>query len=305
MKVEPFVAHLPRPVTTSQGVLHERRGFFVSLGDGDGDGDGDGAARGEATPIPWFGTETLEVCERVLRRRGDDDAFAPCARHALEQAALGARGDVAAQLGARVGVVPVDDVDSCALGRDDVDDVLALVAGGATLVKIKIGEAELARHFVRRLRARVPASTVRLRLDANGGLDELSARWLCRSLRPEDGVELFEQPVAADNVEGLCALAADFPITVCADEALVDPERRKALLRAREPIGFIWKPQAVGGAGVVVDAVNALPDRVHVVTGFFDTAVGLGHARACARVVDAITGVRRAHGLSVQAMIDP
>lgn len=296
MNLTAFTAHLPQPVTTAFGVVDERRGFFFT--------DDDGAV-GEATPLPAFGTEDLDVCERVLRARGDDASFAPCARHALEQARLRAGGDVARQLGDRVGVVPADDVDVYAVCAADIDAVLAAVAAGQRVIKIKIGDAELGRHLVRRVRSKVPSSTLALRLDANGALDLMSARWLLRALQPGD-VELIEQPVAAADVDGLASLAADFGhVVVCADEALVDPDRRRALLSSPASLGFIWKPQAVGGATVVVDAVAAHRDRVHVVTGFFDTDTAHAHAHACARVVDALTGVRRAHGLAAQAILDP
>lgn len=301
LSITPFTARLAAPVTTSFGVVDERKGFFFH---GDG-GDG------EATPLPAFGTEDLVVCERVLRARGDDTAFAPCARHALEQARLRARGDVATQLALRVSLQADDlhdDVDRyelCAAADFDgaLDAVLAAAAAGARTVKLKIVDAELARHLVRRVRSKLPSSALALRLDANGCLDLSSARWLLRSLLPGD-IELIEQPVAADDVDGLVGLAADFGhVVVCADEALIDPARRKALLDAAAPLGFIWKPQAVGGATVVVDAVAARRDRVHIVTTFFDTDVAAAHATAVARVVDALCGVRRAHGLSQRAML--
>lgn len=297
MNVTPFTARLDAPVTTSFGIVTERAGFFISeRGD---------APRGEATPLPAFGTETLDVCERVLRAGGDDASFAPCARHALEQARIAARGDVLQQLAAHahVDVAANTEVDSHTLAPHDLDAIYALAAHGVRTIKLKLVDVERTRHLVRQLRSRVPASTMAVRLDANGGLDHLSARWLLRSLGEGD-VEFIEQPVAADDVDGLLGLARDFPhVTLCADEALIDPERRRALLAADVSIGFIWKPQAVGGALAVLDAVAARRDRVHVVTGFFDTDVAQGYARSCARVVDALTGVRRAHGLSTFARV--
>lgn len=288
--VVPFVARLPRPLTTSYGVLRERRGFFVRRD----------SACGEATPLPAFGTEDLATCEAVLR--GESDAFAPCARHALEQLELELElartdTDTATQLAARAGVrsLASDVVTSVLAGRDlmerDTDRV----------VKVKVVDADETLATVRALKGRL-----RLRLDCNGALDEPQARAFLRAIRDDDNVELVEQPVAAADVDALCALARDARVTVAADEALVDPRARDRLLRDEAPLAFIWKPQAVGGATVVIDGVKRLPERVHIVTGFLDTAVARRLAHATARVVDALTGARRAHGLDALAVVvDP
>jgi len=290
MNPMPFTARLQSPVTTSFGVIDERRGFFI--------GDR-GAVCGEATPLPAFGTETLEVCERVLRADGDDGAFAPCARHALEQLRITRRGDPVAQLALHAGVrVSSATLLNHTLCANDLDEILERVRDGARTIKLKLTDVERDRHLLRRLRSKVPPSQLAIRLDANGGLDLPSARWLLRSLTRGD-VEFLEQPLQSEDVDGLRMLAAEHPhVTLCADESLIDETRRRELLAAPEPLGFIWKPQAIGGALAAIDAVKGRPDRVHVVTGFFDTAVAQAYAVACARVVDAVTGVPRAHGLA-------
>lgn len=288
--VVPFVAHLPRPVTTSYGVLRERRGFYVRRGN----------ACGEATPLPAFGTEGLATCEAVLR--GQSDAFAPCARHALEQLELDlalACADTATQLAARAGVRNLAaDVVTSVLGGTDVMD---LHTDRVVKLKVNVVDADATLAMVRALQGRL-----RLRLDCNGAFDEPQARAFLRAIDNDDNVELVEQPVAAMNVEALCALARSARVTVAADEALVDPDARARLLRDETPLAFIWKPQAVGGATVVIDAVKRLPERVHIVTGFFDTAVAFRLAHATARVVDSVTGAPRAHGLGTLAVVvDP
>lgn len=285
-EVVPFVAHLPRPVTTSYGVLRERRGFYVRRGN----------ACGEATPLPAFGTEDLATCEAVLR--GQSDAFAPCARHALEQLALGC-ADTATQLAARAGVRSLaGDVVTSVLGGTDVMD---LHTDRVVKLKVNVVDADATLAMVRALKGRL-----RLRLDCNGALDEPQARAFLRAIDDDDNVELVEQPVAAMNVEALCALARSARVTVAADESLVDPHARARLLRDEAPLAFIWKPQAVGGATVVIDAVKRLPERVHIVTGFFDTAVAFRLAHATARIVDSVTGIPRAHGLGTLAVVvDP
>jgi O-succinylbenzoate synthase len=61
-------------------------------------------------------------------------------------------------------------------------------------------------------------STARLRLDANGGWDRLQAwRWV-EHLRGDQRLEWFEQPLAADDWEGLEAISAVVPVAL--DESL-------------------------------------------------------------------------------------
>jgi L-alanine-DL-glutamate epimerase-like enolase superfamily enzyme len=185
----------------------------------------------------------------------------------------------------------------------DVRHVLTLVESGVRTIKVKVEDPERARHFVRHLRTKVSGERLAVRLDANGCLDALSSRWLLRNFVAGD-VELIEQPVDRADLEGLRSLARDFPhVIVCADESLIDPALREAVLTSAEPLGFIWKPQAVGGAVAVIDAVKRRPDCLHIVTGFLDTPVAHTYAAACARVVDAVTGVARAHGLTSMARL--
>ncbi|MDP2339814.1 MAG: enolase C-terminal domain-like protein [Deltaproteobacteria bacterium] len=292
MKIIPFVARLRSAVTTSIGTVLERRGFYVQ----------DGAACGEATPLPAFGTEDLATCEAVLR--GASTAFAPCAWHALGQLELTRHGDPAVILAARAGVqLGGPDVATSLLLQHNLDALLELAttARATPVVKLKVVDPDATLALLWALRARVPAPRLRLRLDLNGSLDEQQARAFLGALRDDDGVDLVEQPVPAGDVDGLCALARDQRVTIAADEALIDPDARALLLAARAPLAFIWKPQAVGGAAVVVDAVIGRPERVHIVTGFLDTVIAQTLAHATARVVDAITGVPRCHGLGTVA----
>ena len=53
---EPVRLRLRAPLFTAHGELRERDGFLVRLDEG----------RGEATPLPWFGTEDAAVCARAL-----------------------------------------------------------------------------------------------------------------------------------------------------------------------------------------------------------------------------------------------
>jgi len=98
-------------------------------------------------------------------------------------------------------------------------DASALVKGGYRFLKIKIsGDPELDLARVRAIRERV-GTRARLMVDANQTYDaDLALKTL--PLMAEQGVELFEQPVPAADLDGLARLSqALAPLIVEADES--------------------------------------------------------------------------------------
>ncbi len=82
--------------------------------------------------------------------------------------------------------------------------------------KIKLGTSD----DLARVEALRPHTAARLRVDANGGWRPDEARGLCRALAAL-GVELVEQPLAADAWESMRALYAESPLPLVADESCV------------------------------------------------------------------------------------
>jgi len=95
------------------------------------------------------------------------------------------------------------------------------VADGFSTLKLKVGTdavTDVAR--VRAVREAV-GSRVVLRLDANQGWSREEAVEVIRALESADlGVELVEQPVAGDDVEGLAWVRSHVGLPVMADESL-------------------------------------------------------------------------------------
>ena len=58
---KPVSVRLRAPVLTAHGELRDRDGFLVRVDEG----------RGEACPLPWFGTEDAAACERALSVAAD------------------------------------------------------------------------------------------------------------------------------------------------------------------------------------------------------------------------------------------
>ena len=104
--------------------------------------------------------------------------------------------------------------------RDALDRVLSSVDSNLPFAlkwKVAACDPEEEWRLLQGLLDKLPASA-RLRLDANGGWDRLQAwRWV-EQLRGDSRLEWFEQPLAADDWEGLQFIAAEVPVAL--DESL-------------------------------------------------------------------------------------
>ncbi len=249
---------LLQPLKTAGGTYTAREGFLVRLVDASGR-----VGWGEAMPLVEFGTESPEACERVLRAwlaasgDGADPALPeghPAARHALEQA----RVDLLSQheglpLSRWLSPEAREAVHVNALLGGATPEALAREAGhardsGYETFKLKVAGRPW-EDDTRRLAAVQDAvgPTGRVRIDANGGWTEAEAT---RALDAwaDRGLELCEQPVAAEALEALARVSARAPCPIAADEALAVPGAAERLLSP--PVGvrvLVLKPMVLGG----------------------------------------------------------
>ena len=252
---QPVRVRLRAPLFTAHGELRERDGFLVRLDEG----------RGEACPLPWFGTEDARACERALKSAGEALASAvapervedialprwldetPAARHAIELALLDG-------LALRAGVplrrllhpASVDEVSVGALlaAREPASvarEARAAAAEGFGTLKLKVAHAPLDEDLARAAVVRdAVGPAVRLRLDANGGWTEAAALNALRRLARLD-VELCEQPSA--EVASLRRLRGATGVAIAADESV--PRSNGELLDAVDAV--VLKPMVLGG----------------------------------------------------------
>jgi O-succinylbenzoate synthase len=279
---------LRAPLRTAHGAWAERSGLLLRAEHPDGR-----VGWGEAAPIPWFGTETLEEAAETLGRLGESpaaDALAAvparcgCVRFALAQALEPepapapnpARLPVAALLPA---------------GRAALEVLPGLLEAGFLCCKWKVGvgrpEDEWA--MLDDLLSRLPAY-VRLRLDANGAWDRRTAeRWLARCA--ERPVEFVEQPAAPGDVDLLLGLAADYPVTLALDESVASLASAQAWQDRGWRGVFVLKPALAGPlADLLAWAGATRPDLV------FSSAIESAPTRA--RLVRAVL----ASGLTTRAL---
>jgi len=199
---------------------------------------------GEAAPFPAVSGETqagaLDAIERVAAELLDVDVARPrliaslaehgapddpSARCAIEQAAYDAFARHAGvPLWALFGGEGCDLETDMTITTGSVDhardSAKAIEARGIATLKIKVGGTSVANDLDRIRAASNAANGARVLLDANGAFTAREALDLVASLR-EHGVHvaLFEQPVRADDLDGLALVTRESEVLVCADES--------------------------------------------------------------------------------------
>lgn len=211
---------------------------------------------GEAAPFPAFNGETQQgvmsaVATLGKKLIGEDarawrkfaavmraSAESACARCAVEMAILDAitrRMDLPlwAWFGGASHRLTTDMTVTTGSAADAARDAKAIAARGMRSIKVKVGSGDpgfdCAR--VREIAGAAPGS--RLLLDGNCGFSVNGAVDLIDKLREHSvEIELFEQPVPADDWEGLRQIGQRTNVLVMADESVVDARSALGLLRA-------------------------------------------------------------------------
>jgi len=105
-----------------------------------------------------------------------------------------------------------------------------LVSQGFRTIKVKVGECpEIDVERVRAIR-RAVGDSVAIRIDANQGWTPPQAVWALAAMN-DCAVQFAEQPVAAQDIEGLAWVRAHSAIPVMADEAVHSPEDAVRVIR--------------------------------------------------------------------------
>ncbi len=293
----PFAA----PFATARGSAAIRAGLLLCLEGAEGL-----EGLGEASPLPAFGGGTVEDARALVRelapalagaeiehadailatvdRRRPGAAAVACA---VDTALLDLRGrhagrPAAALLGGQPGrAVPVN----ATIGQPDAGAAAEAagraIAEGFGCVKLKTGlglpaGAELAR--IAQVRAAIGPHAA-LRLDANGAWAPDEAIAILRAAEPY-GIELVEQPVPAEDLEGLTRVRASCGVPVAADEAACTLEQAQRVLRAEAADALIVKPMAAGGlrAGRQIVDLAVQAGLRAIVTTTIDSSVGIASA---------------------------
>ncbi len=317
---------LLQPLTTARGTISARTTWVVEI-------VADLGARGlgEAAPLPGFGGEAPEVCERVLHQvlpkltrevvgrwleRGKPDAplghvlepllaQAPCARHAIEGALIDLlaqdQGQPVAALLAEDGaiLIPVNAL------VDGAEDARWAIDQGFRTVKAKIGgDPAAAAQRAADLRRAIGAQA-HLRLDANGAWNFAQALAFCAATDSAQ-LELLEQPLAADQpdlLRDLANLRRQGNCRVGVDESIRIPADVGRIGAAQAADVVVLKPMFLGGWRPTSQAIQLAHTcgLGAILSSALEGSVGIGFA---AHMAAASGLTAHAHGLATSERLE-
>ncbi|MFN8500003.1 MAG: dipeptide epimerase [Anaerolineae bacterium] len=266
---EPLTLRLASAFNIAHGSYTERHNVLVRLDAGDVVG------LGEAAVVPYLGESragVVALLEEAARGLGDDAWLVEDILDALPPGSAAARGAIASALydilGQRLsqplwrvwGLNPARaPLTSVTIGIDTPAAMAAQAqALNAPILKVKLGGPDdLA--LVRAIRG---VTNAVIRVDANAGWSRETAAALIPRLA-DLGVEFVEQPLAADDTDGLRWLRGRSPLPLFADEAVRSTSDVARLAGAVD--GVVVKLAKFGGireARRAIDLAHALDMRV-------------------------------------------
>jgi O-succinylbenzoate synthase len=278
-------------VRTAHGPWNTRDGIIVKLEDVSEGGTG-AVGFGEAAPIPWFGTETVDQAEAGCRSLGEwieETAIEAvpkelaCLRNALASAQREIQTQTREATSAAAAVASVGVAALLPAGRAALALIEPKAGIGFRVFKWKVGVADLADELalLDDVCAALP-NGAKLRLDANGAWDRRKAeRWLERCAdRP---VEFVEQPCFAEASQGtalqrrmddvLLGLAGDYPTPLALDESLIGESDLERWIGAGWPGVYVVKPSLFGDVTAAMAQLQKAKASV-VFSSALETAVG-------------------------------
>ena len=270
----PYRRPFRQAIRTSHGTWKHREGIILKVTD-----DRGRSGFGEVAPLPWFGTETQEqaiaFCSQVPRHFSEDNAFAifsnlPACKFGFETACD--------NLGRDIHYAELHTHQYSALlpaGKAALSAWTPLWAMGHRTFKWKIGVAPVAVElaWLSQLMEQLPFGA-KLRLDANGGLDELSAHhWLDQCDRLGHRIEFIEQPLPPNRFENLLKLAARYKTPIALDESVTTLDQLKThYFRGWQGI-FIIKAAIIGSPTRLKQFCLEHPIDL-VISSVFETDIG-------------------------------
>ncbi len=285
--IEPFVIATGR-VDATRAVEVEARVTWRGRSD---------VGLGEAACLPPVTKEDQGDVLRELERVqiADADALAglgPVARAAVETAILDAM--------ARIEGIPVRDLlDGASVDALETDVTIAIaapakmaelarvwVARGFRALKVKVGkDVDADARALEAVGRAAPTAT--LRVDANAGYSAAEAVDLAHACeRLGLRVECWEQPCAADDLDGMTEVAAALDAPVIADESVKTLEDVRVLVRRRYADGVNLKLAKSGGplACLAIGIAARAAGLRLMVGGMVETRLGMTAAShlACA-----------------------
>ncbi|MEM6450633.1 MAG: o-succinylbenzoate synthase [Cyanobacteria bacterium P01_D01_bin.105] len=262
------------PLKTSHGTWKHREGIILRLSNAQGR-----VGYGEVAPLPWFGSETQEqaltFCRKVPDQLCSSGGFTilptlPACKFGFEVAMN--------NLNRHIHCAELATAQYSALlpaGQAALSAWPALWALGHRTFKWKIGVAPVAVEmaWLKALMDQLPLGAT-LRLDANGGLDELAAHhWLDYCDRIGNQIEFIEQPLPPKHLDNLFKLSHRYRTPIALDESITTLDSLKThYFRGWEGI-YVIKAAILGSPGQLKQFCLDYPID-WVISSVFETDIG-------------------------------
>ena len=273
-----------QPLQTHHGNWCVREGVLLRLEDEDGQ-----VGFGEVAPLPWFGSEPLEqalnFCQHMVQEMAQGipeetilsiPSTLPACRFGFESAIDNPKSKIQNPKSkiSYSGLLPA--------GRAAVEQWRTLWAKGYRTFKWKIGVApiqeelawfkqlthQLGQHAVR------TGSSVRLRLDANGGLMvEDAEQWLENCDRAEVPIEFLEQPLPVEQFEAMVRLSEQYTTPLALDESVATLTQLQTCYERGWRGVFTIKP-AIAGSPIRLRQLCQKDPLDIVFSSVFETSIG-------------------------------
>lgn len=288
-----------KPLHTSHGLWKIREGIIISLTDKTGK-----IAQGEIAPLPWFGSETLtqarQFCDKLGNKINQEKIAAipdnlPACQFAFESALEN-------------------------LERNEIDsncylNYCYLLPAGTTALKIidniislpnsysintfkwKIGVLEITEEIeILRQLVAILSPNIKLRLDANGGLNLQQAQNLLEVTENISMIEYIEQPLPPEQFTDILFLDREYSTPLALDESVASlPQLQEFYLQG-------WQ-----GIYVIKAAIMGFPSRLRqfcqnntidaVFSSVFETKIG---RKAVLSLAAELSNKNRAVGFGVE-----
>ncbi len=317
-KFRPYQHKFLRSLTTSHGNWDIRKGIILRLTDEIGK-----VGWGEIAPISWFGSETLEqaldFCHQLPTKITEKMIFSipdelPACQFgfesALEEAGeIGNRGDreQGRELLQNILLCPSAPLPLCLIpmpysgllpaGKAALEQWEMLWEQGYRTFKWKIGVDAIAQELeIFKLLVHTLPSSVKLRLDANGGLNYDEANvWLETCDRLQTNIEFIEQPLPVEQFHQMLELSVCYATAIALDESVATLKQLTTCYAKGWRGIFVIKPGIVGSPSRLrkfcqeheIDAVFS---------SVFETAIG---RQAALQLAAALSRQNRAVGFGI------
>ncbi len=300
----PYRRKFKRPLQTSHGTWEFREGIILRLRD-----DCDCAALGEIAPLNWFGSETFEqalaFCRQLPPQLDEEIIFSiptelPACQFGFESAWESAISNPKIPQSRQP--IPLPSSGLLPAGTAALQAWQPLWNQGYRTFKWKIAVAPIQDELplFHQLANSLPAAA-KLRLDANGGLNDMHAKqWLQACDDMAGIVEFIEQPLAVEALPAMLKLSDRFSTPIALDESVATLSQMQDCYQRGWRGIFVIKPSIAGSPRHLREFCQSRQIDA-VFSSVFETAIG---RQAALNLAAELSRQNRAVGFGVSQWFD-